>query len=191
MENEKIHIALHMAQCLENAGLPLDSGLAINAVMERPIITQKNQSTEKNGILLHPGSGSEKKNFSKEFWLALLERIIKGSEETQCGPFILIGPAEENLTHFFKDNIDKKLTGLKIVSGTNDLLSLLSRTRFFIGHDSGVTHLAAMSGVKTVALFRTSSVENWRPLGPDVHVIVEKRESDVIEEIIEEIGIDG
>jgi len=40
-----------------------------------------------------------------------------------------------------------------------------------VGHDSGITHLAAMLGAPTIALFKHSSVAQWRPLGPTVQVI--------------------
>jgi ADP-heptose:LPS heptosyltransferase len=55
----------------------------------------------------------------------------------------------------------------------------------YVGQDSGVTHLAAMIGAPTIALFRHSSVAQWRPLGPRVKVI-EARESspDLVEKVL-------
>ena len=51
------------------------------------------------------------------------------------------------------------------------MLSILGNTSLYIGHDSGVTHLAAMLGTNTIAIFKDSSVEQWCPLGPSLKII--------------------
>jgi heptosyltransferase III len=51
-----------------------------------------------------------------------------------------------------------------------ELFEVIQKANCFIGNDTGPTHLAAMSGVKTVALFGTDPTE-WRPLGPRVKVL--------------------
>src|SRR5207237_7479770 len=42
-----------------------------------------------------------------------------------------------------------------------------------LGNDSCITHLAAMLGVPTLALFGPTDPLTWRPLGPFVRVIQE------------------
>ena len=54
------------------------------------------------------------------------------------------------------------------------LISLLSESPLYIGHDSGITHLAAMHGNPTIALFKNSSIYQWKPIGPAVRVIEDK-----------------
>ena len=51
------------------------------------------------------------------------------------------------------------------------LASLLRRCAAYLGNDSGVTHLAALAGVPTVALFGPSDPARWSPLGPRVTVL--------------------
>lgn len=51
------------------------------------------------------------------------------------------------------------------------LLSLLKAASLYLGHDSGITHLAALLGVLTIAIFMNSNPAQWAPLGPDVTVI--------------------
>ncbi|MCB9884882.1 MAG: hypothetical protein H6838_05280 [Planctomycetes bacterium] len=41
----------------------------------------------------------------------------------------------------------------------------------FVGNDSGATHLAAMLGVPTVAVFGPTDPEVWAPVGPHVRVV--------------------
>jgi ADP-heptose:LPS heptosyltransferase len=54
------------------------------------------------------------------------------------------------------------------------LAGVLSQVDLFLGHDSGVTHLAALLGTPTVALFGPTDPERWAPRGRAVAVIREK-----------------
>jgi ADP-heptose:LPS heptosyltransferase len=47
----------------------------------------------------------------------------------------------------------------------------LQQCRCYLGNDSGITHLAAMLGVPTVAIFGPTDPKIWRPMGPFVKVI--------------------
>ncbi len=47
----------------------------------------------------------------------------------------------------------------------------LRQCQRYLGNDSGITHLAAMLGIPTIALFGPSDPAVWRPIGPDVEVI--------------------
>jgi ADP-heptose:LPS heptosyltransferase len=52
-----------------------------------------------------------------------------------------------------------------------ELAGLLGGVSGFVGHDSGITHLAAAMGVPTIALWGNSSVEVWAPKGPKAHIL--------------------
>src|SRR5258708_19693431 len=47
----------------------------------------------------------------------------------------------------------------------------LQPCRCYLGNDSGITHLAAMLGVPTVALFGPSDPAVWEPVGPCTKVL--------------------
>ena len=51
------------------------------------------------------------------------------------------------------------------------LCAHLRGARLYVGPDSGITHLAAMHGAPTIALFKGTPVFQWGPLGPAVRVI--------------------
>jgi ADP-heptose:LPS heptosyltransferase len=51
------------------------------------------------------------------------------------------------------------------------LAGVLAHARLFVGHDSGVTHLAAALHVPTVALFGPTDPVQWAPRGPHVFVV--------------------
>ncbi len=55
--------------------------------------------------------------------------------------------------------------------GVGTLAGLLARCDAYVGNDSGVTHLAALTGTPSLALFGPSDPGRWRPLGKRVRVI--------------------
>ena len=50
------------------------------------------------------------------------------------------------------------------------VLELLSHVNTFIGNDSGITHLAAGLGVRTLALFSPTNPAVYKPMGPDIRI---------------------
>ena len=55
-----------------------------------------------------------------------------------------------------------------------DLLAVagvLAQARLFVGQDSGVTHMAGLMGVRTVALFGPTDPARWAPRGAHVTVV--------------------
>jgi ADP-heptose:LPS heptosyltransferase len=52
-----------------------------------------------------------------------------------------------------------------------DLAALLCRCHAFLGNDSGVSHLAGMMGIPTVAVFGPTDPAVWAPLGPNVRTL--------------------
>jgi ADP-heptose:LPS heptosyltransferase len=48
---------------------------------------------------------------------------------------------------------------------------LLAQSGSFVGNDSGVTHLAAASGARTLALFGPTDPAQWAPVGPAVKAL--------------------
>lgn len=165
-ENEAVHVALYLAGALENSGLPVHAEKAITEAMNRPLLLPGHRSRLR--VVFHPGSGGAQKNHPPEFWYDLLRAFRKSIPRAQEMPVILLGPAEEKLLPLFSAEKEAELLLSPDMGG---LSLLLQETSLYIGHDSGITHLAAMLGAPTIALFRHSSVTQWRPLGPRVKVI--------------------
>jgi heptosyltransferase-3 len=174
-ENADIHVAQHVAQCLKAAGLPVEPKAALEAARGAALIGGTLPFQRGRSIVFHPGSGTLKKNFPLDFWLDLIRRaqdvpFFKGEKAT-----LLLGPAEEPVCAFFAKNLGPYRTEIVSCPDKTGLTSLLRGAGLYVGHDSGVTHLAAMLGTPTVALFKESRVEQWAPLGPAVRVIQTER----------------
>jgi ADP-heptose:LPS heptosyltransferase len=61
----------------------------------------------------------------------------------------------------------KLLDGLRL----EELAAILAGARLFVGNDSGITHLAALVGAPTVAIFGPFDPAYWAPLGPRVAIV--------------------
>jgi heptosyltransferase-3 len=166
-EKEKMHVALHLARAMEKSGLPLDAEKVMKEAVRRPLFVSG--SRPRLQVVFHPGSGGAWKNHAPEFWTGLVRAFReKHFSAIKESPVILLGPAEEKLLSLFSGEKDVDI----LLSPDMERLSLLlQEALLYVGHDSGVTHLAAMLGAPTIALFRHTSVAQWRPLGPSVKVI--------------------
>lgn len=107
-------------------------------------------------VLLHPGSGSPKKNYPAKEWLGLYQRL--GDAEFLLGPVEL----EQGLAWPGKPVVPESLVQLSEV---------LMDAKRVISHDSGVAHLAAWLGTPVTALFKSTDPAVWAPTGKRASVI--------------------
>jgi heptosyltransferase-3 len=117
-------------------------------------------------VVIAPGSGGVQKCWHLDNFLAVAEELtLRGIEVV-----FLLGLAElerfDNATIRDITRVAKCLADLPLT----DVCGLLSCADGFVGNDSGITHLAASLGVRTVAVFGPSDPALYRPSGPAVTV---------------------
>lgn len=119
-------------------------------------------------IAVHPGSGSAAKNWPDDRWRELMARL--------AAPILLVlGDAE--CDRWNAALISKLSPACRLGIDVADrfppleLAAALRRCRLFLGHDSGVSHLAAAVGRPCVLLFGPTDPAMWAPPGPHVRVI--------------------
>jgi heptosyltransferase-3 len=165
---QEIHVALYLARCLEASGCPVKPQFVFQEAFETPLLARAGSEGHKATAVFHPGSGSRKKNYPSRFWLDFVHRFCN----TTSLPFtLLLGPAEEEMASVYRLSLGQGRGEILFCPQKERLHSLLSQACLYVGHDSGITHLAAMLGAPTLALFRNTSVARWRPLGPKVRII--------------------
>jgi heptosyltransferase-3 len=174
------HAAFHIASCLKASGLSLDPQAAIRRACEEPLIRAVSDPESGRRIVLHPGSGSPRKNHPVSFWLRLMESLRREGEKEDIRITLLLGPAEEGLKGLFRAHVDDQRTEIAICPSGQNLLRILHEAALYVGHDSGITHLSSLVGTTTVALFRGTDPRQWRPLGPRVIVICEMEGGDAL-----------
>jgi heptosyltransferase-3 len=111
-------------------------------------------------ILIHPGSGSPRKNWPQENWLELIRQL-------PAPVALVLGEAE------LRSWQGIELPGVSRLEARplEDLITHFSHCRLFLGHDSGVSHLAAACGAPCVLLFGPTDPAVWAPPSPRVKVI--------------------
>jgi heptosyltransferase-3 len=167
-QGETIHVASYLASCLKNSGLPVDPDAALEQARKKGLLRGEEPIRPESMIVFHPGSGSKRKNLSPEFWIELITMHELAVFEKRI---LLLGPAEQEHYHVFSNKL--KGIDLEIVASppSETLLSVLKAASLYLGHDSGVTHVAALLGISTIAIFMNSNPAQWAPLGPDITVI--------------------
>ncbi len=119
-------------------------------------------------VAIHPGSGSEQKNWSPTKFAAVGRWLM---DECQAKLLVIQGEADEvavkKLMGGLEPRAAKLVRGLKLV----ELAAVLERCDLFVGNDSGITHLAAAVGAPVIALFGSNSLPIWEPRGEKVWVV--------------------
>ncbi|TVR53863.1 MAG: hypothetical protein EA425_02960 [Puniceicoccaceae bacterium] len=113
-------------------------------------------------VIIHPGSGSRTKNWSLANWLELRGRLPLPRVHW------LLGPAENALAPRLSAALPPGDT-LQQPANTQELTDRLASARAFLGHDSGVSHLAAALGLPCFLLFGPTDPAVWAPPYPHVH----------------------
>ncbi len=116
--------------------------------------------------VIHPGSGSRHKCVQP----AVLRSVVDGLEKQGFQPWLLEGPADRVTVAAMLPFGSRSPMLLRTLT-VPLLAGALSRVELFVGHDSGVSHLAALLGVPTVALFGPTDPRRWAPRGPAVTVL--------------------
>lgn len=168
--------AAQLAKPLENLALYLED-LFITLTFDDPSTRAAHNAVPEAlddslvWIALHPGSGSPRKNWSFEGWVetaaalaasdpAIRFLITNGeAEDAVIGQFLAL-LAQRGVPHSRAPHLPLPVLG-----------ALLERCRLYLGHDSGISHLAASCGIPSVLLFGKTDPAIWAPRNPDVHVI--------------------
>lgn len=136
----------------------------------RELLAEKDVDSSAKLVVLCPGSGGKEKCWHIDNFLSIAKELtFKGAEV-----IFLLGPAE---TKRFGDKIISKINNaaqLLTDLSLTEVLGLFSCADGFVGNDSGITHLAAGLGVKTLAVFGPTKPAVYKPIGPAVKIFKSK-----------------
>ena len=136
---------LHLGRtCLDAAGISIGQSLAV----------------------IHPGSGSALKCVEPE----ILASVVIALQISGVTPVVLEGPADQEPV----ERLIQSCVTLPIVLKARDVLTVagvLAQAGLFVGQDSGITHMAGLMGVRTVALFGPTDPARWAPRGSHITVV--------------------
>ena len=154
-----MHAVYQLASVLEPLGLELRDPV--------PRLKIGRDQIQKPLLGFHPGSGSRAKNWPLGHWTDFIEKIESKFE----GLLLIGGEADDEVIQAFR--LCWRGPAIESVVRQNlwDLARALTRCTIFVGHDTGVAHLAAAVQTPTVVLFGPTDPNVWRPLGSHVKTV--------------------
>lgn len=154
--------ARHLLEPLRAWGLGDDADLAPVLRLAEPAqaeAARRLATLPADFVAVHPGSGSPTKTWPLDRWHALSRCLdapllwITGEAEAHLAP---PGGPPALRAHDWPLPV---------------LAAALARCRYFLGHDTGITHLAAAAGARGWALFGPTDPAVWAPPTPRIRVV--------------------
>ena len=159
-DNAGVHATEVFLQALER--------LAIFDADTVPRLSLNSQRANTRQLALHPGSGSARKNWPEAKWAELLGELMR---TTELDLLLVGGEAEEGRVERLAANLPAERGQLATNLPLPELAQRLAGCAAFVGHDSGITHLAAAVGLPVVVLWGDTVEAVWRPKGERVRVV--------------------
>lgn len=173
-DNSRTHVACHLLEPIVLLGaawrpsFPLITPIELEISEGNDLLRSVGLSPLSRPVIIHPGSGSQKKNWPPECFAELAYRVQQRTSNT---PVFVEGPADAAVAKTIRR--DPRVQGYSWITcpGLSALIGLLSSARAYIGNDSGVSHLAGAVGTPSLVLFGPTDPGQWRPLGPSVRIV--------------------
>ena len=162
------HAAHQLARPLEQMNLYLENQAAILYPTEEDRAFARNflRNAGHSVIALHPGSGSETKNWPIENWKKLGDHVFSTGREL----LVASGEADEDRVQFLQSAWKgKRARFAKHL--TLPRLAALFENLIFVGHDSGISQIAAGVNARCILLFGPTNPAIWAPANENVSVL--------------------
>jgi heptosyltransferase III len=165
------HAARQLARPIE------ELGIGVVDLAERIFLSEKDRqfaheflySLPRPFVAIHPGSGSKEKNWPLQNWIELCSRE-HWHVEKRPSLIVVLGEADNaqiaQLEHTWKDHDIRFAKSLPLPQ-----LAAVLEHSIFIGHDSGISHLAAAARANCILLFGPTDPNVWAPRNENVQVV--------------------
>ncbi len=136
---------------------------------EEQIVTQ-NISDDFNYFVIFPGGNWKPKIWSVENYNSLLKKILSQNKNIK---FILVGSKIEEKIYFneITKNIDSKYILNLFGSSLTQTAAYMKKSKIFIGNDSGLSHIASASKLKSIILFGPTNDKIYGPFDKNSQVV--------------------
>ena len=167
-----IHAALHYANAIADTWdeLPIPQLRVAAAAFESARSRMRSVlGTDQGVVAIHPGSGGRRKCWPLERWVGLLQDLRR--------PVVLLqGPADAPICNALRAGLPAAAPVLSITDrSVAEAAGYIQAAAFYVGNDSGMSHLAAALGVASAVVFGPTDPSVWRPLGPHVSIVAATR----------------
>jgi len=165
------HAAQQLARPVE------ELGIRVVDLTEKIFLSEKDrqfgreflQNLSQPVIAIHPGSGSKKKNWPVQNWIDLFSKEHWAAEK-RPSLIVVSGEADNaetaQLEQTWKEHNIRFAKNLPL-----PLLAAVLEHSMFVGHDGGISHLAAAAGANCILLFGPTDPGVWAPRNKNVQVL--------------------
>lgn len=167
--DDSAHATRQLARPLERLALFLESEEATvhPTAEDRQRAEAFLRGREKRPVIaFHPGSGGEKKLWPLPEWQTLLQELRRQYPEALL--LMVGGEADRGRLEVLKQ---EGVWRQAVDCSLPELAAILEQATVFVGHDSGISHLAAAVKTPSVVLFGPTDPAVWAPAGAHVHVL--------------------
>lgn len=164
------HASRQLAQPIEELGISVVdfTERVFPSVEDREFARQFLASLLQPIIAIHPGSGSHEKNWPLENWVGLFSSTSPFVNTNSLA--VISGEADEAQTNELQREWKNRNVRFARNLPLPSLAGILQRATF-IGHDSGISHLAAAAGANCILLFGPTDPDVWAPQNENVRVL--------------------
>ena len=165
IEEGSIHATDQLAGVLKTIGSP--------CILDSPkvLFSAESGTSARSGIVLHTGSGSALKNWPMDRWAGIITHLL---DHTDLSLTLVSGEAETGMINALRDTFFRTRLSFMTNERLADVAARLAGTSFYLGHDTGISHLAAASGCRCLLLFGPTDPRVWAPTNPGVTILRSK-----------------
>jgi heptosyltransferase-3 len=164
------HAARQLARPIEQLGINVVdfTGRIFPSIEDREFAREFLAAVPQPIMAIHPGSGSHEKNWPLQNWIGLFSLRSRFADIERL--LVISGEADEAQT----DQLEREWKNRDVRFARNlplpRLAAVLERS-IFVGHDSGISHLAAAAGANCILLFGPTDPNVWAPMNENVRVL--------------------
>lgn len=160
--SDQEHAARQLARPLERLALYLEDPAAI-------VTPPGSAEVDVEKLAIHPGSGSETKNWPVERLAEVAKWWLSPNEERRI--LLVGGEADDARIAILSAALPNERVERALNLPLPELAARLRDCGSFLGHDSGISHLAAAVGIPALLLFGPTDPSVWAPANPQVRVL--------------------
>jgi hypothetical protein len=157
---KRIHVTSQWSQRIRECGVEFDSLVPVE--FDGPVPPDRPRD-----ILVHPGSGGDHKCCP----VAVFADVVRHIRDQGHRVTWMVGPAEMERHRQAELDAWASIAPVAHEPSIAKAAERVRRATDFLGNDSGMTHVAAACGLRTVVVFGPTDPAVWCPLGREVHPV--------------------
>lgn len=107
--------------------------------------------------LIHPSTAFATKQWAPKNFA----RVAEALADRGLAPVAVAAPDEHNVIEALLEESAVRIVSFEL--SLPEVAALAARSQVFVGNDSGIAHIAAAVGTRSVVIFGSSNVAHWRP----------------------------